>query len=430
MGDKLKAIKSKAYHVPITTNRTNGASLELDHHNFLSSNCTMEKELASSDCKPNSKFVVPTKTTTGGACFDHHKFLSSKHTMEKELACSGCKRKFVVPTKVTAYCCRECQGVSKSISGYKQLRENSSGAKFFNQYQLHNAAGYSSSLLSTATTGNKRAVLCGVSYSRRQYRLKGTVNDVVNMNSLLVENFGFPIQSIHVLTEEPKDPNLIPTKRNIMESLKWLVKDCKLGDSLVFYFSGHGTQQYYKEDENFLLKGTIFPVDFLREGMITNNEINSTIVEPLKNGVKLHAIIDACHSGTTLDLMHVYKKDNGNWKWINNNTPSIEPGTKCTNGGVAICFSACEESQMAADAAVFGGKEMNGVMTYLLTKIIREYSGITYSSLLEKLHEDIGKIQQNKHFNGFFRRIFYSRIDQDPLLSSSKIFDVNTRISF
>jgi hypothetical protein len=198
MGDKLKAIKSKAYHVPITTNRTNGASLELDHHNFLSSNYTMEKELACSDCKPNSKFVVPTKTTTGGACFDHHKFLSSKHTMEKELACSRCKRKFVVPTKITTYRCCECQGVSKSISG---LRENSLGAKFFNQYQLHNAAGYSSSLLSTATTGNKRAVLCGVSYSRRQYRLKGTVNDVVNMNSLLVENFGFPIQSIHVLTD-------------------------------------------------------------------------------------------------------------------------------------------------------------------------------------------------------------------------------------
>ncbi|MCI67525.1 metacaspase-1, partial [Trifolium medium] len=34
-------------------------------------------------------------------------------------------------------------------------------------------------------TANKRAVLCGVSYSRRRYRLKGTVNDVVNMNSLL-----------------------------------------------------------------------------------------------------------------------------------------------------------------------------------------------------------------------------------------------------
>jgi ribosomal protein L37AE/L43A len=150
--------------------------------------------------KSRNSFLPFTRNSTGGACLDHHKFLSSKHTMEKELACSRCKRKFVVPIKVTTYRCRECQGVSKSISGHKQLRENSLEAKFFDQDQLHNAVIYSSSLLSTATTGNKRAVLCGVSYSRRRYRLKGTVNDVVNMNSLLVKNFAFPIQSIRILT--------------------------------------------------------------------------------------------------------------------------------------------------------------------------------------------------------------------------------------
>ncbi|XP_045817722.1 metacaspase-3-like isoform X2 [Trifolium pratense] len=386
--------------------------------------------------KSKSSYFPFTRNSTDGACFDHHKFLSSKHTMEKELACIRCKRKFVVPTKIGTYRCCECQGVSKSISGYKQLRENSLGAKFFNQDQLHNAStnatSFSSPLLSTTPTGNKRAVLCGVSYSRRRYRLKGTVNDVVNMNSLLVENFAFPIQSIRVLTEEQKDPNLIPTRRNIVESLKWLVKDCQSGDSLVFYFSGHGMQQLAddKEDEIDGLDETICPVDFIREGMITDNEINSTIVEPLKNGVKLHAIIDACHSGTTLDLMHVYKKDNGNWKWMNNNPPGTEPVTKRTNGGTAICFSACEDSQLAADTAAFGGKEMNGVMTYLLAKIIREHSGITYASLLEKLHEDIAKIQRSKHFSGFLRRIFHRRIDQDPLLSASEKFDVRTRILF
>lgn len=96
-----------------------------------------------------------------------------------------------------------------------------------------------------------------------------------------------------------------------MESLKWLVKDCRSGDSLVFYFSGHGLQQaaQHKEDETDGLDETICPVDFIREGMITDNEINSTIVGPLKKGVRLHAIIDACHSGTSLDLMYVYKKD-------------------------------------------------------------------------------------------------------------------------
>ena len=79
----------------------------------------------------------------------------------------------------------------------------------------------------------------------------------------------------------------------------------------MFYFSGHGLQQpeYCKGDEIDGLDETICPVDFLREGMITDNEINSIIVQPLKQGVTLHAIVDACHSGTILDLLFVYKHE-------------------------------------------------------------------------------------------------------------------------
>ena len=98
-----------------------------------------------------------------------------------------------------------------------------------------------------------------------------------------------------------------PTRRNIQEALKWLVKDNQHGDSLVFYFSGHGLRQPdFFDDELDGFDETICPLDFRTAGMIIDNEINDTIVRPLKNGVKLHAIIDACHSGTILDLPHVY----------------------------------------------------------------------------------------------------------------------------
>lgn len=46
----------------------------------------------------------------------------------------------------------------------------------------------------------KRALLCGVSYKRNKYRLKGTINDVNKMQQLLVRRFNFPEQSIRVLT--------------------------------------------------------------------------------------------------------------------------------------------------------------------------------------------------------------------------------------
>lgn len=88
------------------------------------------------------------------------------------------------------------------------------------------------------------------------------------------------------------------------------MKDCRSGDSLVFYYSGHGLRQPdFEGDEIDGFDETICPVDFLKEGMIVDNDIYATIVQPLTEGVRLHAIVDACHSGTILDLEHVYERD-------------------------------------------------------------------------------------------------------------------------
>lgn len=37
-------------------------------------------------------------------------------------------------------------------------------------------------------------------------------------------------------------------------------------------------------------------------GMIIDDEINVLLVNPLPPNVRLHAVIDACHSGTAMDL--------------------------------------------------------------------------------------------------------------------------------
>lgn len=78
----------------------------------------------------------------------------------------------------------------------------------------------------------------------------------------------------------------------------------------MFYYSGHGLRQPdFDSDERDGFDETICPVDFMKEGMILDNYINATIVQPLPEGVTLHAIVDACHSGTILDLVHVYNRD-------------------------------------------------------------------------------------------------------------------------
>lgn len=93
-------------------------------------------------------------------------------------------------------------------------------------------------------------------------------------------------------------------------AMRWLVQGCQPGDSLVFHFSGHGSKVPDNDmDEVDGFDQTLCPLDYETQGMIIDDEINDTIVRPLPKGAMLHAIIDACYSGTILDLPFVCKMD-------------------------------------------------------------------------------------------------------------------------
>ena len=86
-------------------------------------------------------------------------------------------------------------------------------------------------------------------------------------------------------------------------AMHWLVQGCSYGDSLVFQFSGLGAQ--VPDDDGDELDGmdeALCPVGSFQQGPILDDEINQAIVRPLVHGAKLHAIVDACHSATVLDL--------------------------------------------------------------------------------------------------------------------------------
>jgi len=59
--------------------------------------------------------------------------------------------------------------------------------------------------------------------------------------------------------------------------------------------------------------------------MVVDDELNRLLVNPLPQGVRLHAIIDACHSGTALDLEYRCKvKSSGiHWKMEYDHQPSV-----------------------------------------------------------------------------------------------------------
>ena len=53
----------------------------------------------------------------------------------------------------------------------------------------------------------------------------------------------------------------------------------------------------------------------MQAGSIVDDEMNRLLVNPLPHGVRLHAIIDACHSGSALDLEFKCKVKDTGVKW-------------------------------------------------------------------------------------------------------------------
>lgn len=254
------------------------------------------------------------------------------------------------------------------------------------------------------------------------------------MKYLLVNKFSFPEASILMLTEEEVDPYRRPTKQNMRMALFWLVQGCQAGDSLVFHYSGHGSQQRnYTGDEVDGYDETLCPSDFETQGMIVDDEINATIVKPLPTGVKLHAIVDACHSGTVLDLPFLCRMDrNGRYIWEDHRPRS---GVwKGTSGGEAISFSGCDDDQTSADTSALSRITSTGAMTYAFIQAIERGHASTYGNMLNAMRSTIRNTD-----SGVGGGIVTSLISmlltggslgglrQEPQLTANQTFDVYTK---
>ena len=123
------------------------------------------------------------------------------------------------------------------------------------------------------------------------------------------------------VAEKESDPSRVPTRENLLLAMRWLTEGCAAGDSLVFLFCGHGVQEVdLKDDEVDGYNEALCPADFEQSGVILDDEINETVVRPLGRGVKLHAIMDTCHSGTILDLPYLCR--------LSRYTSSLRPKNK------------------------------------------------------------------------------------------------------
>ncbi|KAI8540231.1 hypothetical protein RHMOL_Rhmol09G0246500 [Rhododendron molle] len=396
--------------------------------------------------------------------------------------CSNCRTPLQLPPGATSIRCALCQAVTQVADprGFPPPHPQSTPS---HHYPPPSPAAAAPSPYNHAPMGQppsvhgrKRAVICGISYKYSRHELKGCVNDAKCMKYLLINRFKFPESSIITLTElctylgksfhdgnsefldmeplvviessaegdesakpyvseEETDPFKRPTKQNIRMAMYWLVQGCQPGDSLVFHYSGHGSQQRnYNGDEVDGFDETLCPLDFETQGMIVDDEINATIVRPLPHGVKLHAIIDACHSGTVLDLPFLCRMDRtGRYVWEDHRPRS---GVwKGTSGGEVVSFSGCDDDQTSADTAALSKVTSTGAMTFSFIQAVERDQATTYGNMLTAMRSTI-RNTDNGLGGGVVTSLLTMLLSggslgagmrQEPQLTANERFDVHSK---
>ena len=227
----------------------------------------------------------------------------------------------------------------------------------------------------------KRCLLIGINYENTDYSLSGCINDSENLKGFLIKNNYFQ-KNEFVMMNDKKSGVYYPNKKHIWKQLDALVKFAKMNiknNVLLFVaYSGHGSHiKDISGDEEDGQDEVLCPVDFINNGYIVDDDIKRKFINKLPKNVKLVTLIDACHSGTVLDLKYNYMVDKKDTYKIYGNMRQ----THCE----VIMISGCRDSQTSADAYLKdkqeGGKyEYQGAMT---AAFISNYkNGITYEELI------------------------------------------------
>ena len=266
-------------------------------------------------------------------------------------------------------------------------------------------------VLSGVFNMSKKACLVGINKYEGS-PLNGCVNDVILVAKALTEKYGFSSSSLKVLTDKEA------TKSNILEGLRWLTVGACPGDTLVFHYSGHGSQVVVEDPrdthESDGFDEIICPVDldFDRGTFIRDHELGMYFKQ-LRN-VKSLVILDSCHSGTGLrNGVHPLPEGVKNRfiappisNLLMSSAVSIDddlrlhkieghPLSKSRScivdtyeQGDAILISGCKDNQVSADAYI--GSRYHGALTFYLMESLKDSNWkVPYSTVIKTVNQKL-----------------------------------------
>jgi hypothetical protein len=274
----------------------------------------------------------------------------------------------------------------------------------------------------------KRALLVGINDFHKNWitPLRGCVNDVIAVRSILKDFFGYTNSMIHCVT------GYRATKQLVLTRLAYLVDWAQPGDHVTFLMSSHGSQIRDRHGDE--LKDRMdelvcpYDMDWEKGQFITDDEFYQ-VCGQFKPGVIFEAILDTCHSGTGMrDIGCKEATGEQRYRATKFLNPPIDiqarsEGEECGLGNrplltqIApdsgnILWAACKSNQTSADA-YFNGV-YNGAFTYNFCKVIRQNKGkisrraLIYDIRRLLLDDDFDQIPQLECENDLLEKNVFS----------------------
>jgi hypothetical protein len=278
----------------------------------------------------------------------------------------------------------------------------------------------------------RKALLCGIN-AYPGAALRGCINDAENLRSLLIKFFDFRPQEIHLL----KDEQVV--KSNLQKEWQWLTAGARAGDTLVFHFSGHGSNvpdlngdEPDHRDEITCL----YDIDFNNPASYLSDDEWYDWVQKVNPEAHLIIIKDTCHSGGSSRFLPV-QDEAGFERIILAETHQLQgrslseaiseqsvtnarflvppdlPAQGWRSGEAAatvinpsrlseveqVSLMACQETQTAADAYING--RFNGAFTYYLCQALRSNRQLGTQQLIDTVVRLLrGKYEQIPQLEG------------------------------
>jgi pimeloyl-ACP methyl ester carboxylesterase len=228
------------------------------------------------------------------------------------------------------------------------------------------------------------------------------------MQQTLQERFAVAEDNIQILT------NRSATKENLINGFQTHLSQAGTGDTALFYFSGHGSQEpagkeFWEIDADRQLE-TLVCYDS-RAGKVTDladKELRYLISQLGNNGAEVVVIIDSCHSGHASRAIEeddsatrqtsaqtepralqqfVFYNDAVQQGWINNLADIPQ--------GQHILLSACRDIELSKEKKI--NNQLNGIFTHALcTQLNSQTNTLSYHNLLMRVRALTHKLNRQQ----------------------------------